>query len=109
MYESLHAKRIIERETYPTLADTCAGNLDRDSITLELCQRYVDEMLLLSEEEIEASIRLLFEKHRLVVEGSAALSVGGLLKRKEQFKGKKVVAAVCGRNIDLEVFKRIIQ
>ena len=59
--------------------------------------------------EIEASIRLLFEQHRLVVEGSGALGVGGLLKRKERFKGKKVVAVVCGRNIDLEVFKRIIQ
>jgi threonine dehydratase len=42
------------------------------------------------------------------VEGSGALAVGGLLKRKDQFKGKKVVATVCGRNIDLEVFKRII-
>jgi threonine dehydratase len=44
-----------------------------------------------------------------VVEGSGALSVGGLLKRKEQFIGKKVVATVCGRNVDLEVFKRIIR
>ena len=64
--------------------------------------------MLLSEKEIEASIRLLFEQHRLVVEGSGALSVGGLLKRKEQFKGKNVVATVCGRNVNLEVFKRII-
>jgi threonine dehydratase len=109
MYESIRANRIVEMETYPTLADTCAGGLDQDSITLELCQRYVDEILLLSEKEIEASIRLLFEQHRLVVEGSAALSVGGLLKRKEQFQGRRVVAAVCGRNINLEVFKRIIQ
>ena len=37
-----------------------------------------------------------------------ALAVGGVLKRKEQLKGKKVVAVVCGRNIDLEAFKRII-
>ena len=51
---------------------------------------------------------LLFEQHRLVVEGSGALGVGGLLKHKERFKGKKVVAVVCGRNINLEVFKRII-
>jgi threonine dehydratase len=83
--------------------------VDLDSITLELCQRYVEEIVLLSEKEIEASIRLLFEQHRLVVEGSGALSVGGLLKRKEQFIGKKVVATVCGRNVDLEVFKRIIR
>jgi threonine dehydratase len=68
----------------------------------------VDEIWLLTEKEIETSIRLLFEQHRLVVEGSGALSVGGLLKRKEHFKGKKVVAVVCGRNIPLELFKRII-
>jgi len=37
------------------------------------------------------------------------LGVGGLLKRKELFWGKKVVATVCGRNVDLEVFKRIIR
>ena len=108
MYESMRANKIVKMETYPTLADTCAGGVDPDSITLELCQRYVDDILLLSEKEIEASIRLLFEQHRLVSEGSGALGVGGLLKRKEHFKGKKVVAVVCGRNIDLEVFKRII-
>ncbi len=82
--------------------------MDLDSITLDLCRRYVDEIVLLTEAEIEASIRLLFEQHRLVVEGSGALGVGALLKRKEQFRGKKVVAVVCGRNVDLELFKRII-
>ncbi len=109
MYESMRTKKVVEMETYPTLADTCAGGVDLDSITLELCQRYVEEIVLLSELEIEKSIRLLFEQHRLVVEGSGALGVGGLLKRRERFKGKKVVAVVCGRNVDLEVFKRIIQ
>jgi threonine dehydratase len=109
MYESVRTGEMVRLDTYPTLADTCAGNVDLDSITLDLCRRHVDEILLLSEEEIEASMRLLFEEHRLVAEGSGALGVGGLLKRKERFKGKKVVAAVCGRNVDLEVFKRIIQ
>jgi len=109
MYESVRAKKMIEMETFPTLADTCAGGVDLDSITLPLCHRYVEEILLLTEKEIEESIRLLFEQHRLVVEGSGALGVGGLLKHKERFQGKKVVAVVCGRNISLEVFKRIIQ
>jgi len=108
IYESMRTGKIVEMETFPTLADTCAGGLDLDSITLEICQRYAEEVMLLTETEIEASIRLLFEQHRLVVEGSAALAVGALLKYRERFKGKKVVAVVCGRNIDLEVFKRII-
>ncbi|MFT5144692.1 MAG: threonine dehydratase [Rhodothermales bacterium] len=108
MYESMRTNQMVQMETFPTLADTCGGGVDLDSITLELCRRHVDEIILLTEKEIEASIRLLFERHRLVVEGSGALAVGGLLKRRELFKGKKVVAVVCGRNIDLEVFKRII-
>ena len=108
MYESMRTNKMVEMDTQPTLADTCAGGIDLDSITLDLCRRYVDEIVLLTEEEIEASIRLLFEQHRLVTEGSGALSIGGLLKRKERFKGKKVVAVVCGRNVNLEVFKKII-
>ncbi|UCC21814.1 MAG: pyridoxal-phosphate dependent enzyme, partial [Planctomycetota bacterium] len=108
MYESVKANKIIEMETFPTLADTCAGGVDPDTITLELCQKYVDEIILLTEKEIEDSIRLLFEHHRLVVEGSGVLSVGGLLKLKDSFKGKKVVLGICGRNIGLDLFKQII-
>jgi threonine dehydratase len=109
MYESMRSEKMVEMETFPTLADTCAGGVDLDSITLELCMRFVNEIVLLSEAEIESSIRLLFEQHRLVVEGSGALGVGALIQQKSRFKGKKVVAVVCGRNIDLEVFKKIIQ
>jgi threonine dehydratase len=108
MYESVKANKIIEMETFPTLADTCAGGIDPDTITLALCQKYVDEIVLLTERQIEDSIRLLFEHHRLVVEGSGALSVGGFLKLKDSFKGKKVALAICGRNIGLDLFKQII-
>ena len=45
-------------ETQPTLADTCAGGVDLDSITLDLCRRHVDEMVLLTEAEIEVSLFL---------------------------------------------------
>ena len=109
MYESMRTNKMVEMETFPTLADTCGGGVDLDTITLDLCRRYVEGIVLLTETEIEESIRTLFEQHRLVVEGSGALGIGGLLKRRGRFKGKKVVAAVCGRNVDLEVFKRIIR
>ena len=108
MYESVKVGKMLEMETFTTLADTCAGGVDLDSITLELLQKYADEITLLTEEEIANAIRILFEHHRLVVEGSGALSVGGFLKMKDSFKGKKVVLTVCGRNIDLDLFKQII-
>ena len=108
MFESVRQDKMITMDTKPTLADTCGGGVDLDTITLDYCRRYSDGIVLLSEDEIAAAVRLLFEQHRLVAEGSGVLGIGGILKNKEKFKGKKVVAVVCGRNIDLEVFKRII-
>lgn len=108
MFESVRQDKMVTMDTKPTLADTCGGGVDLDTITLDYCRRYSDGILLLSEDEIAAAVRLLFEQHRLIAEGSGVLGIGGILKNKEEFKGKKVVAVVCGRNIDLEVFKRII-
>jgi len=108
MFESVRQDKMITMDTKPTLADTCGGGVDLDTITLDYCRRYSDGIVLLSEDEIAAAVRLLFEQHRLVAEGSGVLGIGGILKNKEKLKGKKVVAVVCGRNIDLEVFKRII-
>jgi threonine dehydratase len=108
MLESLKAGALFEMDIKPTLADTCSGNIDLDSITFDICRENVDEMFAISEPEIEAGIRYLFEQHRLVVEGSAALSIALLQKYPERFKGRKTVALICGRNIDTELFKRII-
>ena len=108
MFESVRQDKMITMDTKPTLADTCGGGVDLDTITLDYCRRYSDGIVLLSEDEIAAAVRLLFEQHRLVAEGSGVLGIGGILKNKEKLKGKKVVAVVCGRNIDLDVFKRII-
>jgi threonine dehydratase len=108
MYESLKQGNVVEMETFPTLADTCAGGLDLDTITFGLCQKYVDEIVLVTEAEIEDAIRVLFEEHRLVAEGSAALSVAFLLKHRERFKGRTVVPIVCGKNIGTDLFKSII-
>jgi threonine dehydratase len=108
MAESVRQGKMIEMESLPTLADTCAGGVDSDTITFEMCQKYVDEIALITEEEIKEAIKILFEKHRLVSEGSAALPIAYLLKNKEKLEGKNVVLVVCGRNIGTDLFKSII-
>ena len=108
MHDSVEQGKMIEMETFATLADTCAGGVDLDTVTFELCQKYIDEIVLVSEEEIEDAIRLLFEQHRLVAEGSAALGVAYLMAHPERFRGKTVVPVVCGKNIGTELFKSII-
>lgn len=108
MHDSVREGQMLEMQTLPTLADTCAGGVDLDTVTFELAQKYVDEMVLVSEVEIEDAIRLLFEEHRLVTEGSAALSVAYLMAHPAEFSGKTVVPVVCGKNIGVDLFKSII-
>ena len=108
MYQSIKEDKMVELTSFPTLADTCAGGVDADTITFGIIKDNVDDMMVLTEDEIAASIKYLFENHRIVSEGSGALSVGALIKNKDRFKGKKVVLCICGRNIGLEVFKKII-
>lgn len=62
----------------PTLADGVAGGVERDSITLELCSRLVDEWILVEEDEIAAAMRLVLRTRFALVEGSGALPVAAV-------------------------------
>ena len=108
MYESIKAGRVVDIPTYPTLSDGTAGGMDSDSITFEICQKYVDDYTMISENEIADGLRFLIKKHYMLVEGAAALSIASLLKEKERFSGKTVVLILCGRKIGLETLKQIL-
>jgi len=102
MYESVKAGRIVEMESKPTLSDGTAGGIEAGSITFDLCRRFVDDYVLLSEEEIAAALRLVVEKHCMLIEGSAALPVAAFLKNRERFAGRDVVLVISGAKINLE-------
>jgi len=51
----------------------------------------------------------IFDKHRLIVEGAAAVSIGALMNQKINVKGKKIVALLSGSSINSEEYIRIIQ
>ncbi|UCG04715.1 MAG: threonine/serine dehydratase [Candidatus Heimdallarchaeota archaeon] len=108
MYESIKAGRILDMESKPTLSDGSAGGIEPDAITFELCQRYVDLYILVNEEEIANSILLMLEKHHMVVEGAAGVTIAAFLKEKDRFKEKNVVLIMCGGNISIQQLKEII-
>jgi threonine dehydratase len=108
MYESLRAGHILELESEPTLADGTAGGIDPEAITLPLCQRDVDEMVLVSEEEIAAAMKLAIEKHAMLIEGAAALSVASFLQKRTHYRGKTVVLIVSGKKVTLDTLKKIL-
>jgi threonine dehydratase len=110
MYASLQAGQIVEAPDDPTLADGLAGNLEPGSITFPLTQQLVDELILVSEEQIGRAMAYLFHEHHLVVEGSAAVVVAALLEGLvSEIAARPVVALICGRNVASETFLRAIE
>ncbi len=108
MYESVKAGRVVDIESKPTISDGTAGGIEEDSLTFHICRRYVDDFILVSEEEIKQAMRLIIEQHSLLVEGAAALSVASWLKAKDKFKNKTVVLIISGAKITLEKLKEVI-
>lgn len=108
MYESIKAGHIVEMASLPTLSDGSAGGMEPGAITFEICRDYVDDFILVSEEEIKDAILFVLEKHHMIIEGAAAVAVASFLKRKRQLSGKHVVLVISGAKISLETLKKIL-
>jgi hypothetical protein len=98
----LRAGQIIEMDSMPTISDGTAGGIEKDSITFELCQEYVDEFVILTEEEIMAAITLMLEREYMLIEGAAALPVAALIKMNSGFEDKNIILIISGKRISLD-------
>ncbi|MGD2246318.1 MAG: threonine/serine dehydratase [Candidatus Aminicenantes bacterium] len=107
MLESLRAGRIIAMESKPTLSEGSAGGIEKDSVTFDFCRDYVDDFILVSEDEIKEAIRLVFEKHSMIIEGAAALSVASFIKQRERFTNKSAVLILSGARLGAEALQDI--
>jgi threonine dehydratase len=107
MFEAMKAGRIFDCPEKTTISDSTAGGLEPDTITFEMCQRLIDDHVLVSEEEIKRAMRMLAENERWIVEGSAGVALAALLKERQRFAGQRVVVLLCGRNIAAEKFMAV--
>jgi threonine dehydratase len=73
---------------------------------LDVCRRDVDEFILVTEDEIRDALRLLIEKHHMLLEGAGALSVASFIRAQERFEGKQVVLVLSGCKISLDTLRR---
>jgi threonine dehydratase len=108
MQASIQAGRILEMESKPSIADGTAGGIDPETITFDICREFVDDFILVSEGEIKAAIRFMIDKHQLLIEGAAALSIAAFIKEKQHFANKNVVLIVSGKKISLDQLKAIL-
>jgi threonine dehydratase len=109
MYWSWKAGKVVQVEETDTLAEAFLGGMEQDSVTLDICRQYVDEMVLVDEDTVAEGIRLLWSEQKQVVEGAGATSISPLLKWPEQFYEKTVVCVVSGGNIEKSLFNKVLQ
>lgn len=108
MYDSLQAGRPLPVVEEKTLADSLSGGIGLDNrYTFALCQRYVDDVVLLSEAEIADAMAFALHTHHLVVEGGGAVGMGALLSGKATELGRHVAVVVSGGNVDIPLLMRI--
>ena len=102
MVLSLRAGEVVEIVEEPTLADALAGGLGLDNAyTFDMVQKYADDTVLVSEEEIAGAMASALESHHLVVEGGGAVGMAAILYDKVEWLGQHVAVVVSGGNVDV--------
>ncbi len=101
-YRSFKANKIFPSVNPNTIADGLCTQLGE--LTFEVIKKHVDDIILVTEQEILDSMRIFWERMKLVVEPSGAVSLAGLLKMSEDLSDCKVGVIISGGNIDLTEF-----
>jgi threonine dehydratase len=108
MAESIKAGQIVEIATQPTLSDATAGGIEPGALTFEFCTQWVDNYLIVSEEEIKEALLHFLETQPMLVEGAAGLALAALPKIAPFFKGKNIVVILSGANLSLATLKTLL-
>ena len=109
MMESIDEDEIKTLKGVNTIADGIAVKTPGD-LTYELCKKYVDGIVTVSDDEIALAILTLLEQQKLIAEGAGAVPVAAVMNGKiPDIKGKNVCCLLSGGNIDVTILSRVIQ
>ena len=107
MVKSLQEHKIQKLDSVSTIADGIMVKEPGD-LTYDLCSRYVDDVVTVTDDEVPTAILTLIEKQKMIAEGAGAVSLAAVMFDKIDVKGKKVVAVISGGNIDVTILSRVI-
>ena len=107
MYNAIHSGHVEALSAVSTIADGIAVKKPGD-LTFQMVSQYVDDIALVTEDEIAAAILALIEKQKMIAEGAGAVSVAAAMFGKFPIQGKKVVSLISGGNIDVTSLSRVI-
>ena len=97
---SLQKGEIVPNKTINTICDGLRAQIG--TITFPIIQSYVEEVITLTEKEIIESMKMIWERMKIVVEPSCSITLAAVLKSRDRFSGKKVGLIISGGNVDLE-------
>jgi len=92
---------------WDTLAEALSGDIEEGSVTVPLTRKYVDQIALVSEEQIAGAMRWMIEQQGWLVEGGGAVGVAALLNNIIP-NDKRTAVVVSGGNVDAETVKAIL-
>ena len=107
MRQSLDAGRPVRLDSMKTIADGLAAPMAGEH-TYPVVARYVDDVVLVSDEEIAGAMRELLLSAKLLAEGGGAAATAAVLARKLPIEGRRVVSVVSGGNVDPERVKQVL-
>ena len=99
-YRSLKLGKIVPNETINTICDGLRAQIG--TLTFPVIADLVDDIITVTEEEIIDSMRMIWERLKMIVEPSSSITLGAVLKNKDKFNGKKVGLIISGGNVDLD-------
>jgi threonine dehydratase len=99
MKDSLAAGKLVSLERVDTIAGTLAPRAVGPH-TLALAAKFVDEVVLVSDDELKAAMRTLWSELRVLVEPAGAAAVAAVSTRRVDTREKRVAVLVCGANLD---------
>jgi threonine dehydratase len=113
----------VEAELYPSMkcaiegchlplgGDTLAEGIavkQPGELTSQILKQNVDEVVLVSERDIERAVAMLVGIEKTVVEGAGASGVAAMLFDRDRYKGKKIATILCGGNIDTHLLANVL-
>lgn len=107
MFKAFHEKKYGCLDKVNTFADGIAVKTPGEN-TYDMINKYVDDIVTVSEDEIATAILALIEKQKLISEGAGATPVAAALFNKLPIEGKKTVCLISGGNIDVNILSRVI-
>ena len=108
MYESIRAGKPVEVEEVASLADSLGGGIGLNNrLSFAMCRDLLDEVVLVSEDEIYHAMQVLYYEDRIVAEGACVVGLAAVLNGKITLDGPSATI-VTGRNLDMPTFTRIV-